>query len=131
MNISEIESYINKAEKYLDTAKHLLEYGDYDSSVSRAYYSMFFMTKAILLTKNLTPKTHAGLITVFSEEFIKTDILPKILVKYLKKGFEIRSLGDYNISVRIEKENVFDLINDVKQFNDELLKYLKENQVIT
>ena len=30
MTYKEIESYVEKADKYFNTANHLLEYGDYD-----------------------------------------------------------------------------------------------------
>jgi hypothetical protein len=130
MNVSEIESYIEKAKKYLKTANHLLEYGDYDSSVSRAYYSMYYSTRAILLSKDLTPKTHSGLLSLFGKYFIKSDILPKKLAKYLRKGFEARLLGDYNVSVRIQKENAQDLIKNTKRFNDAILDYLREKSII-
>jgi len=88
------------------------------------------MSKAILLSKNLTPKTHTGVISNFGEQFIKTYLLPKKLAKYLKKSFEVRLLGDYNISVNVEKENAKDLIEIVKEFNSRILDYLKQNRII-
>ena len=48
----EVRDLIEKAEKFLTTAEHALDLGDYDSSVSRSYYVMFFMAEAVLLTKN-------------------------------------------------------------------------------
>ena len=91
---------------------------------------MYYSTRAILLSKNLTPKTHSGLLSVFGEYFIKPGILPKKLVKYLRKGFEARLLGDYNVSVDIQKENAHDLINNAKKFNDAILDYLRNNSII-
>jgi len=46
---------------------------DYDSTVSRVYYAMFFVVEALLLTKNIKVKTHSGLISKFGENFIKTN----------------------------------------------------------
>ncbi len=51
MNEIEIKPLIEKAKKFISTAKLLLDHGDYDSSVSRTYYSMFYVVEAILLTK--------------------------------------------------------------------------------
>jgi uncharacterized protein (UPF0332 family) len=34
----------------------------YDDAVSRTYYSMYFSTVALLLTRNVRVKTHKGLI---------------------------------------------------------------------
>ena len=48
--MSEIESLIKRAERYLLSAKLLLKEGDYESSVSRIYYAMFFAAQAALLS---------------------------------------------------------------------------------
>ncbi|RLE00840.1 MAG: hypothetical protein DRI99_07180 [Candidatus Aminicenantes bacterium] len=39
----EVTSLMERARKYIKSAKLLLKEGDYESSVSRAYYAMFFV----------------------------------------------------------------------------------------
>lgn len=130
MNPDEVKSYVEKAEKYVETAEHLLKYGDYDSSVSRAYYSMYFMAKALLLTKSSNPKTHSGTISEFSRIFIKTEILPISSAKLLKKGFETRLLGDYNISVEINEDEAKDLVETAQSFIEKTRRYLIDINVL-
>lgn len=50
----EIRSLIERAMRYLKSAKILLKEKDYESSVSRAYYAMFYSAQAALLTKKLS-----------------------------------------------------------------------------
>ncbi len=47
--MKEIRDFMKKAEKFLATAKHAFDTGDYDSCVSSSYYAMFFMAEAALL----------------------------------------------------------------------------------
>ncbi|MCL5027514.1 MAG: HEPN domain-containing protein [Bacteroidetes bacterium] len=75
--MSEFESLIKRAEKYLLSAKLLLREGDYESTASRIYYAMFFSSQAALLSKGLTYSSHKMVISAFGENFIKTNILPK------------------------------------------------------
>ena len=56
--MKEITDLTEKAKRFLRTAELALKDGDYDSCVSRAYYSMFFMTEAVLLSKNLKASSH-------------------------------------------------------------------------
>ena len=93
--MKEIKSLMKRAEKYLRSAKMLLEEGDYESSVSRTYYAMFYSAQAILLTKNVSFSSHKGVISAFGEHFIKTDILPKEMGRELNRAFEKRQIGDY------------------------------------
>ncbi|GFP37733.1 uncharacterized protein HKBW3S44_01410 [Candidatus Hakubella thermalkaliphila] len=70
--MKEIRDFIEKAEKFLTTAEHALDIGDYDSCVSRSYYAMLFLAEAVLLTKGLTASSHKGVISLFGEHFVKT-----------------------------------------------------------
>jgi len=56
----EIKSLVEKAKKYLRSAEILLKEGDYESSVSRTYYAMFYCAQAMLLTKNLSFSSHCN-----------------------------------------------------------------------
>ena len=44
----EAASLIERAKKYLKSSRTLLVDGDYESSVSRAYYAMFYSAEAVL-----------------------------------------------------------------------------------
>lgn len=48
--MNEVNSLLERADKYLRSARILLEEGDYESSVSRTYYAMFYSAQAMLLT---------------------------------------------------------------------------------
>ncbi len=93
--MKEIESLIQRALKYLRSAEILLKEGDYESSVSRAYYAMFYSAQAMLLTKNLSFSSHKGVISSFGEHFIKTGIFQKEMGRELNRAFEKRQIGDY------------------------------------
>ena len=62
---AEIDTLIEKARRSLDATLHLFRGGFYEDAVSRAYYSMYFAAKALLLKRNITVKTHKGLLSKF------------------------------------------------------------------
>jgi len=49
----DISELLKKAKESLEAAKSLFKSRFYDFSASRSYYAMFYITEAILLTKNL------------------------------------------------------------------------------
>lgn len=71
----EIEILIGRAKRRLDAAYHLFEDGFYEDAVSRAYYSMYFAAKALLLKKDITVKTHKGLLSKFGLEFVNEGVV--------------------------------------------------------
>ena len=70
--VSLIQGSLEKAKDKLRVAESLLKEGAYDDAVSRAYYSSFHATQAILLTEGLTASTHRGLVNLFGLHLVKT-----------------------------------------------------------
>ena len=98
--MKEINSLIERAKRYLKSAEILLEEGDYESSVSRTYYAMFYSAQAMLLTKNLSFSSHKGVISAFGEYFVKTGIFPKEMGKEL----EVSKIEKLHLPIIIENE---------------------------
>ena len=65
------EKYIENAEEKLEAAKYLIKGRFYNDAASRAYYSMYHAAKALLLIRDVSPKTHKGVIQAFGLEFVK------------------------------------------------------------
>ena len=55
-----VKASLKRAERALNSARILLENNELEDAVSRAYYVMFHVAKALLFSKNLIPKTHRG-----------------------------------------------------------------------
>ncbi len=72
--MKEIKALMKRTERYIKSAELLIKEKDFDSSVSRSYYAMFYATEAVLLTKNLKFSSHRGVISLFGKYFIKTGI---------------------------------------------------------
>jgi uncharacterized protein (UPF0332 family) len=128
--MKEIKSLMERAEKYLRSAKILLEEGDYESSVSRTYYAMFYSAQAMLLTKNLSFSSHKGVISAFGEHFIKTDIFPKEMGRELNRAFEKRQIGDYEYTFVISEREADKILENGKKFVEKIIQYLKEKRML-
>ncbi len=57
---------LTKAEESLQAAKLLADNKLYDFSVSRSYYSMFYLTQIFLLSKDLSFSSHAAVISALN-----------------------------------------------------------------
>jgi len=93
--MKEIKSLIERAKKYLKSAGILLKEEDYESSVSRTYYAMFYSAQAMLLAKDMSFSSHKGVISAFGEHFVKTGVFPREMGRELNRAFEKRQIGDY------------------------------------
>ena len=124
--MKEISSLLQRSKRYLKSAELLLNEGDYESSVSRTYYAMFFCAEAVLLTKGLSFSSHKKVLSEFGKHFVKTGVFPKEMSKELSRAFEKRQLGDYEYTFVIKEDEAKDLLNSARRFVEMIETYLKE-----
>lgn len=72
---------LEQAEESLQSAGLLFDNERYRPAVNRAYYAMFYAVLALLVTKNNSISKHAGVISLFDREYVKTGIFDKSLSK--------------------------------------------------
>lgn len=92
MNVDEV---MEKAERYVSSARLLHDDGDNISAVSRAYYAMFFMARALLKQKNVAPKTHAGIVNQFGLHLVKNGSVEARYGSLFRQAQQLREMGEY------------------------------------
>lgn len=96
--------------------RSLIINGGHDlAAANRAYYSCYYCMVALLLTKQVSTKSHQGIRAKFSELFIKTGIFPEVMWTYIKRAFELRQEADYDLDANISHEEVKRLLDNTKE----------------
>lgn len=88
-----------RRQKSLDTlneAKIVMQSGLWNLAVNRFYYSIFYASLALLLSKGLSASTHKGVWTMINLHFVKPGLLSKEDSSLLGKLFTMRHTGDYD-----------------------------------
>ncbi|MDJ1183791.1 HEPN domain-containing protein [Roseofilum casamattae] len=68
---NEQQLLLEKARRSLQGAELLVENGLPELAVSRAYYAMFYIASAFLLSKELSFSSHSAVIGAFGREFAR------------------------------------------------------------
>jgi uncharacterized protein len=118
LNISEeiIKVYLDSAKDRIESAKILLEEGQFRDAVSRSYYAFLDSARAALLTKKKTAKTHAGVLTLFGLEFGKTKKVPIEIIRLYHKVQKAREEADYELLRNFSKEETEEIIEMAEKF---------------
>ena len=101
----EISSNLERADTNLQVARELLDKEYYDVSASRAYYAAFYAASALLLNDGLDTSKHSGVIALIHQHFVKNGKLDKEQGKNLNWLFELRSVGDYGVSLHVTQQD--------------------------
>lgn len=102
----------------------------FDESVSSAYYSMFHSIKAILLTLNLEPATHQGVITLFSLHFIKPGTIEKEYNDLFIEAKDDREDSDYDVTRKFTGPEAEERLAAAKKLNLRIKNYLSQNAFV-
>lgn len=127
MNTKElVTKRLDRAYKNLEVAKSLFANEFYEDSVSKSYYAIFFAAKALLLTKNLDPKKHSGVISFFNRYFIKTGEAEKELAEILKFAQKERISADYDEFYIASPEEAQVQLENAERFLQRVKEVLQE-----
>ena len=95
-----------KADVALEDAAFLADSGRYGLAANRLYYALYYAASALLLSKGIITKRHAGLITQIPLHFIKTGILSTEEGALFKVMFDLRHEGDYEDFIEVERADI-------------------------
>jgi len=124
--MSEMEAgWRKRSDRLLRSARLLLEDGDVESAVSRAYYAMFFAAEALLARLGLSFSSHHAVIGAFGREFAKAGRLPVELHRFLIDAVEARNLGDYQVRSGLVEKTAAQHIESAERFVEAAAEWLR------
>ena len=97
---------LSHALECLDTARKVMELGDYKCAANRSYYAVFHAMRAVLAYDNIDAKKHSGVISEFRRLYVKTDVFDREMSDTITNLFDIRTDSDYDDFFIISKEEV-------------------------
>ena len=119
---------LDMAKERLSSAKLLLDNGSYKDSIGRSYYAIFTTVRALLAIDGVDFSKHAGVISHFQKEYIKTGIFDVKYSKYLSNAFQIRNNTDYADFFIVSREDAKEQYERAEDFYKVIETYLKRKQ---
>ena len=121
-----VQYRLASAKEKLESAKLLLDAGLYKDSVGRSYYAIFSSIRAILAIRQVDFSKHAGVISYFQKEYVKTGIFDKKYSKYLQQAFQIRNSCDYDDFFMVSKQDAMEQYNRATEIWEVIRKYIQQ-----
>lgn len=119
---------LNKAEEVYAAAVLLYNAGQWNSAVNRLYYACFYAASALLLKRGIGAKSHAGIISKFSESVVRTHEMSVDEYKVYSKLLNWRTKGDYSDMFDFSKEDLDDVMGPTRIFIDGVKELIAESK---
>ncbi|MCD8082321.1 MAG: HEPN domain-containing protein [Clostridiales bacterium] len=116
---------MESAEEHLKASKVLLDAGLLKDSIGRSYYAMFAAARALLALEGKDFSKHAGVISYFQKEYIKTRKLDVKYSKYLVEAFQVRNNADYSDYYIVAKNDAAEQYEKAVEFCEAIKEFIK------
>lgn len=116
---------LRRADEAYRAAELLSENQLISDAVSKLYYFLLYHVRALLLTRELEPRSHEGALRLFSLHFVKTKIFQPATAHTFSKMMKYREEADYNPAYSFSKEDYKDFREDAVSAAGKCKKYLE------
>jgi uncharacterized protein (UPF0332 family) len=117
---------LSRAWETFDDAKILAGHAKWNSTINRLYYAAYYAVTALLLNSDIASSTHSGTKSLFSENFIKNELIPIEFGKIYSQLFTWRQKGDYDDLFDFDQDKVLPYFEPVEQLIEIVEKMLTE-----
>jgi uncharacterized protein (UPF0332 family) len=120
---------LEQAKESIDEAEYLYSGNKSPRSVmNRLYYAMFYAVLALIVFERFISSKHTGVLSFFNKQFIKENVFPTQMGRWINKAFELRQTGDYREYVELTREQVEPYIEFAKSFVKKVEEFLEEKK---
>lgn len=119
-----IEEELARVHEAFAAANLLAQNGYYKDAVSRLYYSVLHVVRALLLSKGLEPKSHEGTLTLFASHFVKIGLFQPADSHVFSRLMKYRQEADYSPSYPFTQEDFNLFRTDAEGLIERIKRYL-------
>ncbi len=116
---------VGRGREALRAAHALVGLGLHADAISRAYYAAFHFVLALLFSRGVEPRSHAGAMHLLNIELVRTGVLASSHNRLLGGLQRARELADYDSAVVFGEPDASALVSDANAFEREAVAILQ------
>ena len=135
MSLSESERNIvvcrelEKAQRTFDDVLFCAGEGKWETAANRLYYALFHAMSALLVHDGHQVKSHRGILAMFGEHYVKTEIFAKADGSLLSDLVIMRDNADYNCFFDVSEQDIVDGIAIAADFIKAIEQLIAERNI--
>ncbi len=120
----QIQALLDRAEDSHQAAKILLDKGFSNFSAAQSYYTMFYLTEALLHSKGMEFSSHSAVMAAYGKEFAKTQILDPKFHRRMIIAERRRETGHYGEESGVTDEEARESFEWAEEFIQAIKEYV-------
>jgi hypothetical protein len=120
-----IADELKRADESMRAAEALLGLSLHADSVSRSYYAVLHLVRALLLSLGIEAKSHSGVVHLFHAELVRPGLFPPTHNRALAALQRSREFADYDAAVTFTHPDAEASLADARAFAADALTVLR------
>lgn len=126
-SLKELAKYrMERANEMLVASEENLNIEQYRTSLNRSYYAVFHAMRAVNILEGYDSSKLSGVISYFTQTFLKTERLDRELSKIIKEASYLREKSDYDDFYIASKDEALKQLENAKIFLQMISEFIKE-----
>jgi uncharacterized protein (UPF0332 family) len=117
---------LKKARETYDEIEILVTANRLNGAANRMYYAVFHAVCALLIHDGIQVNTHKGSHALFSQQYIKTGILPREYGQLYNQLQTMREESDYNCAYDVEFEELQQRLEPTRRIIEDIERLVKK-----
>ena len=117
---------LKKARETYDEIEILVTANRLNGAANRMYYAVFPAVCALLIHDGIQVNTHKGSHALFSQQYIKTGILPREYGQLYNQLQTMREESDYNCAYDVEFEELQQRLEPTRRIIEDIERLVKK-----
>lgn len=127
-SLKELAEYrLTRAREMLSASKDNLEIGQYRTSLNRSYYAVFHAMRSANALRGFDSSKHSGVISYFTKEYLKTEILDRGLADIIKDSSYFREKSDYDDFYIAGRSEAEEQLKNAEHFVQKIENYVEHS----
>jgi uncharacterized protein (UPF0332 family) len=118
---------LKKARETYDEIEILVTANRLNGAANRMYYAVFHAVCALLIHDGIQVNTHKGSHALFSQQYIKTGILPREYGQLYNQLQTMREESDYNCAYDVEFDELQQRLEPTRRIIEDIERLVKNN----
>lgn len=114
-----------KAEESRQEIEALTERQLWAAAISRAYYGVFHLARALLFTLGLEARSHGGLVHLISAHLVRSGDFPPEMVHIFSRLQRLREDADYQTAMRFDEDTAKEALQYFLDFQAKTESFLR------
>ena len=119
---------LEKADRTYEDVLFCAREGKWETAANRLYYALFHAMSALLINDGHQVKSHRGILSMFGEHYIRTEVFSKTDGALLSELVIMRDNADYNCFYEAKEETLQPYIAPTHLFIEKIKQYIQDRK---